>query len=56
MRRSTLETFACFCDWFGNSYETQIVTDDGQYALLGTMLLEGHRLDIDYNARTVALT
>jgi clan AA aspartic protease len=51
-----LETFACFFDWFGNSYETQIVANEGQYALLGTMLLDGHRLDIDYNAKTVELT
>jgi len=51
-----LETFACFFDWFGNSYETQIVANDGAYPLLGTMLLDGHRLDIDYQARTVELT
>lgn len=51
-----LETFACFFDWFGKSYETQIVDNDGQYALLGTMLLNGHRLNIDYDAKTVKLT
>ena len=51
-----METFACFFEWFGHSYETQIVANDGRYALLGTMLLEGHRLDIDYDAKTVELT
>lgn len=51
-----LETFACFFDWFSNSYETQIVASDGDYPLLGTMLLDGHRLDIDYGAKTVELT
>lgn len=51
-----LETFACFFDWFSNSYETQIVASDGEYPLLGTMLLAGHRLDIDYEAKTVELT
>jgi clan AA aspartic protease len=51
-----LETFACFLDWFGNCYETQIVASDGEYPLLGTMLLDGHRLLIDYKARTVELT
>jgi clan AA aspartic protease len=51
-----LETFACFFDWFGKSYETQIVANEGQYALLGTMLLNGHRLIIDYNDQTVELT
>ena len=50
-----LETFACFVDWFGNSYETQIIANNGEFPLLGTMLLDGHRLDIDYKAKTVEL-
>jgi len=50
-----LETFACFLDWFGNAWQTQVVANDGNYPLLGTMLLEGHRLEIDYLARTVEL-
>ena len=55
-RSVELETFACFVDWFGNSYETQITASDGEYALLGTMLLDGHRLEINYAAKTVELT
>jgi len=51
-----LETFACFFDWFGNSYETQVVANDGEYPLLGTMLLDSHRLYVDYLAKTVKLT
>jgi clan AA aspartic protease len=51
-----LETYACFLDWFGDSYETQIVANDGKCSLLGTMLLDGHRLLIDYRAKTVELT
>jgi clan AA aspartic protease len=51
-----LETFACFVDWFGHCYETQIVAKDGEYPLLGTMLLDNHRLEIDYEAKTVDLT
>ena len=51
-----LETFACCFEWFGSTYETQIVANDGEYPLLGTMLLDGHRLQIDYQARTVELT
>jgi clan AA aspartic protease len=50
-----LETYRCVVDWFGNSYETQIVASDGEYPLLGTMLLDGHRLTIDYQAKTVKL-
>ncbi len=51
-----LETFACFFDWFGKAYKTQVVASDGEYPLLGTMLLDGHCLSIDYNAKTVTLT
>jgi hypothetical protein len=29
---------------------------DGEYPLLGTMLLDGHRLEINYAANTVELT
>ncbi len=50
------ETFACFFDWFGKSYETYIVSNDGEYPLLGTMLLDGRRLEVDYQAKTVELT
>ena len=55
-RSVELETFAFFLDWFGNTYETQVPASDGEYALLGTMLLDGHRLDINYAAKTVELT
>lgn len=51
-----LETFACCFDWFGSSYQTQVVAGDGEFPLLGTMLLAGHRLSIDYQTRTVELT
>jgi clan AA aspartic protease len=51
-----LEMFACFLDWFGKTYETQIAASDGEYPLLGTMLLDGHRLDINYAARTIEIT
>jgi len=51
-----LEMFACFLDWFGNTYETQIAASDGEYPLLGTMLLDGHCLDINYATKTVELT
>jgi clan AA aspartic protease len=50
-----LETFACFCEWFSNSYATQIVASDSEYPLLGTMLLDDRHLNIDYKAKTVEL-
>ena len=55
-RSVELETFACFVDWFGSTYETQVAASDGGYPLLGTMLLGGHRLDINYAAKTIELT
>ena len=55
-RTVELETFACFLDWFGNTYETQVAASDGEYPLLGTMLLAGRRLDINYAGKTVELT
>jgi clan AA aspartic protease len=55
-RTVELETFACFVDWFGNTYKTQIAAGDGQYPLLGTMLLAGHRLNIDYVTKSVEVT
>jgi clan AA aspartic protease len=51
-----LETFACFLDWFGNTYQTQVAASDGEFPLLGTMLLDGHCLTINYSAKTVELT
>jgi clan AA aspartic protease len=55
-RTVELETFACFLDWFGNTYETQIAASDGEFPLFGTMLLDGHRLHIDYTSKTLELT
>jgi clan AA aspartic protease len=55
-RAVELETFECHFDWFGNSYETQIIASDGEFALLGTMLLAGRRLSIDYESKAVDLS
>ena len=55
-RSVELETFACFVDWFGDCYETQAAASEGEYPLLGTMFLDGRRLDINYAAKTVELT
>jgi predicted aspartyl protease len=51
-----LETYACFFDWFGATYETQVVANAGKYPLLGTMLLADHRLEIDYKLKAITLT
>lgn len=51
-----LETFTCFLAWFRKTYETQVAASDGEFALLGIMLLEGRRLDIGYKAKTLELS
>ena len=50
-----LEAFGCYLDWFESTYQTQVVAGDGAYPLLGTQLLAGRRLTIDYMAGTVEL-
>lgn len=50
-----METFICYLEWFGKVYRTQVVANDGEFALLGTALLTDRRLTIDYSAKTVAL-
>ena len=51
----SLETYACFLEWFGATYETQVVVNDSEFPLLGTMLLAGRRLAIDYEKQTVTI-
>lgn len=50
-----LETFTCYLDWFGRVYRTQVVANDGDFPLLGTMLLADRKLMIDYVAKTVVV-
>lgn len=50
-----LPTFTCHLDWFGREYRTQIVANEGAHPLLGTMLLDGHDLQVSYRCRAVAL-
>jgi len=51
-----LESFVCYLDWFGETYRTQAVSTDATYPLLGTQLLAGRRLVIDYAAGSVELS
>jgi len=51
-----LETFGCCLDWFGGTYQTQVIASDGAFPLLGTFLLSGRRLVVDYKAKTAELT
>jgi clan AA aspartic protease len=50
-----LETYTCHLDWFGEEYRTQVVANDGEYPLLGTLLLADRKLTIDYRTKTLVL-
>jgi clan AA aspartic protease len=50
-----LETYACVFEWFGETFETQVIANEGVFPLLGTQLLSGRRLHIDYHTKTVEL-
>jgi clan AA aspartic protease len=50
-----LETFICHLEWFGNQYRTQVVANEGEFALIGTQLLANRKLVIDYQKKTVVL-
>ena len=50
-----LPTYTCYLEWFGNEYRTQVIANEGETPLLGTMLLDGHDLVISYRRRTVTL-
>ena len=54
-QRSILESFDLQFEWFGHPIEAQILVGPGKECLLGTVLLAPHRLEIDYEARTVRL-
>jgi len=50
-----LETYTCYLQWFDGVYRTQVVANDGDFPLLGTLLLAGRRLTVDYQTRQVVL-
>ena len=50
-----LETFTCHLEWFGDVFRTQVVSNDGEFPLLGTLLLADRKLTIDYKAKTLVL-
>lgn len=50
-----LESFLCFVEWFGEQLALQVIANDGGVPLLGTGLLEGRVLHIDYAQKLLAL-
>lgn len=50
-----LETFVCVIDWFGERKALQVIANEGRFPLLGTGLLEGRVLHVDYVHRNLSL-
>lgn len=51
----TLESYICYVDWFGSKVAAQVIANQGQLPLLGTELLAGRKLLIDYVGNTVSI-
>ena len=43
-----MPTYTCHIEWIGSVYRTQVVASEGQFPLLGTMLLTDRDLAISY--------
>jgi clan AA aspartic protease len=50
-----LETYGCAIRWLGKTYDTQVVTNDSAFGLIGTGLLAGRKLTVDYGKKTVTV-
>jgi predicted aspartyl protease len=50
-----LDTFMCYLRWLDHVVPVTVVASDGHAALLGTELLKGCRLLIDYRNLTVEI-
>ena len=54
--RVTLESFACYVDWFGELIRAQVIANAGKLPLLGTELLSKRKLLIDYDVGILTIT
>ena len=52
----SLPEYAARIDWMGTTRATWVWTTDGGAALLGTELLDGHTISIDYELRRVEVS
>jgi clan AA aspartic protease len=50
-----LDTYVCELEWFGLTRTVEIVANQGQFPLLGTGLLKGRQLQIDFLGNIVSL-
>ena len=54
--RVTLESFACYVEWFGELARAQVIGNNGKLPLLGTELLAKRKLLIDYTTGVVSIS
>ena len=52
----TLESFACYVEWFGKVVRAQVIGNNGKLPLLGSELLAKRKLFIDYAAGVVSIS
>jgi len=50
-----LQTFVCFVDWFGEKIPAEVFENEGRFPLLGTALMDGRKLLVDFENRSVEL-
>ena len=54
-RQVTLESYVCCVDWLGTTVSAQVIANEGKLPLLGTELLAGRLLQIDYAKKRVSV-
>jgi clan AA aspartic protease len=52
----TLESFACYVEWFGETVRAQVIGNTGKLPLLGTELLAKRTLLIEYTTGIVSIS
>lgn len=50
-----LESHTCTVEWFGDARQVEVISNDGQFPLLGVGLLCDRKLQIDYRTREIQL-
>ena len=51
-----MESYFCVVDWFGVKVPVQVIENDGRFPLLGTGLLVGRTVLINYEAKSVVIS
>ena len=52
---TVLAVYSCLIEWFGRVQQLEVIANTETSPLLGVGLLQGHRLTIDYAARTLSI-